>query len=124
MKAKRDEYWNPVSGRICSSHFSPDCYEGLGIKLAGFSSRPSLKKTAVPTIHANPTPEQISEARRLKRKLPSVSTPVETGQSVEQYITPKRKSRALSKLVAHRVSTILTKFKHGAYSRLELQYIF
>ena len=105
--AKRDDNWKQGSGHICSSHFSPDCYDGLGSKIAGFSSKVVLKSTAVPTIQANPTPEQLHDARLLKRKRPSsASNPAEENKSgeLEEYTTPKRSSRALSKLTAHRVS--------------------
>ena len=35
--AKRDDInWTPGSGRICRSHFTLDCYEELGAKLAEF----------------------------------------------------------------------------------------
>ena len=29
---KRDDDWKPGSGHICSNHFSPDCFEGMGAK--------------------------------------------------------------------------------------------
>ena len=47
--AKRDDNWQPGSGHICSNHFSPECYHGMGAKLAGFASRLKLKDDAVPT---------------------------------------------------------------------------
>ena len=71
---KRDNDWKPGSGHICSNHFSPDCFEGMGAKLAGFVSKLPLKKTAVPAIQVNPTPEQLEDARRLNRKLPPMET--------------------------------------------------
>ena len=37
----------------------PDCYEGMDAKLTGFAKKTYMKKTAIPTIQANPTPEQI-----------------------------------------------------------------
>ena len=55
---------------ICSDHFSANSYKGFGAKIAGFSSKLVLKKSAVPSIHASPTPEQVNEAQRRKRKLP------------------------------------------------------
>ena len=110
MRTKREPNgWTPGSGHICSDHFSADDYEGFGAKVAGFSSkRLVLKKSAVPSIQASPTPEQINEARRIKRKL-SLSNEklrVEDSSSVvtqETYTTPKRQSRALSKLTANKV---------------------
>ena len=87
--------WTPGSGHICSDHFSADDYEGFGAKVAGFSSKLVLKKSAVPSIQASPTPEQINEARRIKRKL-SLSNEklrVEDSSSVitqETYTTPKK----------------------------------
>ena len=66
--AKRDDDWMPGSGNICSSHFMPDCYEGMDAKLTGFTNKAYLKKTAIPTIQANPTPGQIQEALSLKKK--------------------------------------------------------
>ena len=66
--AKRDDDWTPGSGNICSSHFMPDCYEGMDAKLTGFDKKAYLKKTAIPTIQANPTPGQIQEALSLKKK--------------------------------------------------------
>ena len=109
VRTKREpNSWTPGSGHICSDHFSADDYEGFGAKVAGFSSKLVLKKPAVPSIQASPTPEQINEARRIKRKL-SLSNEklrVEDSSSVvtqETYTTPKRQSRALSKLTANRV---------------------
>ncbi|CAH3143473.1 unnamed protein product, partial [Porites lobata] len=108
--AKRTDDWTPGSGNICSCHFTPDCYEGMGAKLAGFAKKAYLKKTAIPTIQANPTPEQIQEARSLKRKRPSAATRSDSKRQVQLKgdITPKsrpkKSSRALSKLTAHRVS--------------------
>ena len=46
----------------------PDCYEGMDAKLTGFAKKAYLKKTAIPTIQANPTPGQIQEALSLKKK--------------------------------------------------------
>ena len=106
--AKRDDDWTPGAGHICSNHFSPDSHEGMGAKLAGFASKLLLKKTAVPTIQVNPTPEQLEDARRLKRKLSHLETKqVEKSKpdDLPTYKTPKRRSRALSKLTAHRVSS-------------------
>ena len=108
--AKRTDDWTPGSGNICSSHFMPDCYEGMGANLAGFAKKAYLKETAIPTIQANPTPEQIQQARSLKRKRPSAATRGDSKRQVQQKgdITPKsrpkRSSGALSKLTAHRVS--------------------
>lgn len=105
---KRDDDWKPGSGHICSNHFTPDCFEGMGAKLAGFVSKLLLKKTAVPTIQVNPTPEQLEDARRLKRKLPPMETKLDEKNKpddLQTYKTPKRPSRALSKLTAHRVSS-------------------
>ena len=72
VRTKREpSSWMPGPGHICSEHFTADSYEGFGAKLAGFSSKLVLKKTAVPSIQATPTPEQLNTARRVKRKLPS-----------------------------------------------------
>ena len=77
-------------------------------KIAGFSSKLVLKKPAVPSNHASPTPKQVNEARRRKRKLP-LSNKQLRGEELssvltqETYTTPKRQSRALSKLTANRV---------------------
>ena len=109
VRTKREpNSWTPGSGHICSYHFSADSYEGFGEKIAGFSSKLVLKKSAVPSIHASPTPEQVNEARRRNRKLPlsNKQSRVEDLSSVvtqETYTTPKRQSRALSKLTANRV---------------------
>ena len=98
----------PGSGYICSEHFTGDCYEGFGAKLAGFTSKLVLKKTAVPSIRVTPTPEQVNTTRRVKRKLPSSgekanSKGTDSIDEQQWYTTPKRKSRALSKLTANRV---------------------
>ena len=71
MRSKREpSSWTPGSGHICSAHFTDDSYEEFGVKLAGFSSKLVLKKSTVPSIKPAPTPEQLSTARRVKRKLP------------------------------------------------------
>ena len=36
---RKPNSWTPDSGHICSDHFSADSYEGLGAKIAGFSSK-------------------------------------------------------------------------------------
>ena len=70
VRTKREpNSWTPGSAYICSDHFSAGSYEGFGAKIAGFSSKLVLKKSAVPSIHASPTPEQVNEALR-KTKLP------------------------------------------------------
>ena len=83
MLTKRDDNWQPVSGHICSNHFSPERYHGMGAKLAGFASRHKLKDEAVPTIQVTPTVQQLNEARRLKRKLPPVKTKVDKSSDRE-----------------------------------------
>ncbi|KAK2551142.1 hypothetical protein P5673_028070 [Acropora cervicornis] len=98
------------SGYICSDHFSADSYERFGAKIAGFSSKLVLRKSAIPSNHASPTPKQVNEARRRKRKLPLANKQLrgEDLSSVvtqETYTTPKRQSRALSKLTANRLVT-------------------
>ena len=110
--AKRDDDWRPGCGHICSDHFTDDCYEGLGAKLAGYSYRLNVKKTAIPSIQVTPTPQQLSAARRLKnkRKLPQSAAKPDAGSAdylQPAYTTPKRTSRALSKLTAHRVGNKL-----------------
>ena len=61
VRTKREpNSWTPGSGHICSDHFSADDYELFGAKVAGFSSKLVLKKSAVPSIQASPTPEQIN----------------------------------------------------------------
>ena len=106
-RSKREpSSWTPGSDHICSAYFTDDNYERLGAKLAGFSSKLVLKKTAVPSIQPTPTPEQLSTARRVKRKLPlSEEKPdgKEKDPKQQSYATPKRSSRALSKLTANRV---------------------
>ena len=102
---KRDDNWQPGSGHICSNHFSPECYHGMGAKLAGFASRLKLKDDAVLTIQVSPTVQQLDEARRLKRKLPPAKTKADESSDRE---TPKRRSRALSKLTANRVRFFYT----------------
>ena len=100
--AKRDgKAWTPGTGHICSDHFLANDYEGYGAKLAGFSSKLVLKKGAVPSIQATPTPEQLQKARKIYFHTPSPSpSPGET--------TPRRPdsrgASALTKLRAHRVS--------------------
>ena len=71
--AKRDDNWTLGSGNIFSSHFTPDCYEGMDAKLTGFAKKAYLKKMAIPTIQANPIPGQIQEALSLKRKRTSAA---------------------------------------------------
>ena len=102
---KRDDNWQPGSGHICSNHFSPECYHGMGAKLAGFASRLKLKDDAVPTIQVSPTVQQLDEAWRLKRKLPPAKTKADESSDRE---TPKQRSRALSKLTANRVRFFYT----------------
>ena len=111
--AKRDDDWTPGSGNICSSHFMLDCYEGMDAKLTGFAKKAHLKKTAIPTIQANPTPGQNQEALSLKRKCTPAATQGDSKWQVQQKgdITPKshphRSSRALSKLTAQRCVSCL-----------------
>ena len=83
----------------------------MGAKLAFSTTAAEENLTAVPTIQVNPTPEQLEDARRLKRKLPP-PPPMETKldeknkpDDLQTYKTPKRRSRALSKSTAHWVSS-------------------
>ena len=98
VQTKREPYsWTPGLGHICSDHFSADSYKGFSAKIAGFSSKLVLKKSAVPSIHTSPTPKQVNEARRVKRKLllSNKQWRVENSNSVvtqETYTTPKRQS--------------------------------
>ena len=107
--AKRSDDWNPGSGYICSDHFPDDWFEGLGAYKAGYKKRLDIKKTAIPSIQVSPTPEQLNAARNLKRKLPLSASKPDKGnkaaEDLDSYSTPKRTSRATSKLTAHRVST-------------------
>ena len=109
VRTKREpNSWTPGSGHICSDHVSADSYEEFAAKIAGFSSKLVLKKPAIPSNHASPTPKQVNEARRRKRNLP-LSNKQLRGEELssvltqETYTTPKRQSRALSKLTANRV---------------------
>lgn len=110
VRIKREpNSWTPGTGHICSDHFTAGSYEGFAAKLAGYASKLILKKTAVPSIQAAPTPEQVNTARRLKRKLPPTeekpnSKGKDPNDELQSYKTPKRSSRALSKLTANRVS--------------------
>lgn len=110
--AKRDDKtWTPGTGHICSSHFTKDDYEDFGSKLAGFSSKLVLRKGRVPTVQPIPTPEQLQEARNTlsnlsrKRKHPLYKLTTTATSTETSSITPKRKSRALSKLMCNRVRT-------------------
>ena len=105
--AKRNDHWIPGTGHICSNHFASDCYNALDAKLAGFSTKLVSKSSAVPTIQITPTPEQLDAARSLKRKHPDQRPKHDKGSkaySIGTFMTPKRSSRAVSKLTAHRVS--------------------
>ena len=106
VRQKREpDSWRPGSGHICSDHFMPEDYHGYGVKLAGFATKMLLKKDAIPSRQVVPTPEQLAAARSKKRKLPASDERSESA-SPEQYTTPKRPSRALSKLTASRVCTL------------------
>ena len=87
VPAKRDDNWQPGFGYICRNHFSPECYHGMGAKLAGSASRLKLKDAAVPTIQVSPTVQQLEEAWKLKRKLPPAETKADESSDQE---TPKR----------------------------------
>lgn len=106
VRQKREpDSWRPGSGHICSDHFMPEDYHGYGLKRAGFATKMLLKKDAIPSRQVIPTPEQLAAARNKKRKLPDSEERSELA-SPEQYTTPKRPSRALSKLTASRVCTL------------------
>jgi hypothetical protein len=104
LTKRDDKTWTPGTGHVCSSHFTEDDYESYGSKLAGFSSKLILKKGRVPTVQPIPTPEKLQEAKNTslsqKRKRPYTSTRTKTKTSSS---TPKRQSRALSKLMCNRV---------------------
>ena len=109
---KRDpKTWTPGTGHVCSAHFSTNDYEGYGAKIAGFSSKLVLKKGAVPSIHPVPTADQLVTARSAINQKRSASTDKQEAASTgitgdaQSCETPKRRSRAVSKLTSHRVST-------------------
>lgn len=107
VRQKREpDSWRPGSGPICSDYFLPEDYHGYGLKRAGFATKMLLKKEAIPSRQVVPTPEQLAAARSKKRKLPDSEERSEPLASPEQYSTPKRPSRALSKLTASRVCTL------------------
>ena len=93
---REPDSWRPGSGHICSDHFLPEDYHGYGL----------LKKDAIPSRQVVPTPEQLAAARSKKRKLPDSEERREPLASPEQYSTPKRPSRALSKLTVSQVCTL------------------
>ena len=87
VRTKREpNSWTPGSGHICSDHNSADSYEEFAAKIAGFSSKLVLKKPAVPSNHASPTPKQVNEARRRKRNL-SLSNKQLRGEELSSVLT-------------------------------------
>lgn len=107
VRQKRDpNTWTAGSGHICSDHFCPEDYHGYGLKLAGFATKLVLKADVIPSRQVVPTPEQLDNARRLKRKLPSSNESSKVAV-LEGYTTPKRPSRAVAKLTANRVYVCL-----------------
>ena len=57
VRTKREpNSWISGSGHICRDDFSADNYQGIGEKISGFSSKPVLKNSAVPSIKASPIP--------------------------------------------------------------------
>ena len=104
--AKRNDHWIPGTD-TGSNHFATHSYDGLGAKLAGFSTKLELKSSAVPTIQVTPAPEQLDAARSLERKHPQQRHKHDKGSkgySIRTFMTPQRGSRAVSKLSAHRMS--------------------
>lgn len=61
--AKRDDDWRPGCGHICSDHFTDDCYEGLGAKLAGYSYRLNSAPLADLKIKGNFPSLQVSQTQ-------------------------------------------------------------
>ena len=55
-KKREPNSWISGSGHICRDDFSADNYQGIGEKISGFSSKPVLKNSAVPSIKASPIP--------------------------------------------------------------------
>ena len=90
VRTKREpNSWTPGSGHICSDHVSADSYEEFAAKIAGFSSNLVLKKPAVPSNHASPTPKQVNEARRRKRKL-TLSNKQLRGEELSSVLSRRR----------------------------------
>lgn len=57
VKTKRKD-WEPriigeTRSRVCSVHFTSDCFHNYQQVMDGYASRLSLKRDAVPTIHAD-----------------------------------------------------------------------
>lgn len=88
---KRDpKSWTPGSGYICSNHFVASDFENYYAKLNGLSSKLLLRSEAVPSVQ--PIPQFLSAGNSEQHKISRVET--------------TRESNALTKLRAHRVSSV------------------
>ena len=103
---KRDpKSWTPGSGHICSDHFEKNDFENYYAKMSGLCSKLLLRKEAVPSIQptrpdtSTDSLQQQPEIDFRKKKCRSTSPKTATTQS------SRRKSNALTKLRAHRVSS-------------------
>lgn len=97
--------WKPGLGHICSDHLTPKDYHAFGMKLAGITSKLLLVSNAIPSRQVATSPEQLQTVHSKKCKLqPSERRSEEA--CPEECTTPKRQSRALSKLTGGRVGTV------------------
>ena len=101
--SKRDpKSWTPGCGHVCSDHFEEKDFENYYAKMSGLCSKLLLQKEAVPSIQPTPCTstysEQQQEADFRNKRCCSTSPTTATSRSL------RRKSTALTKLRAHRVS--------------------
>lgn len=89
---KRDpKSWTPGSGYICSNHFVGSDFENYYAKLNGLCSKLLLRREAVPSVQPIPQSSSTSNSEQQKKS----------------RVESTRESNALTKLRAHRVSSVV-----------------
>ena len=98
VQVKRADFKEPsVHSVICSSHFSPDCYEKSYMAEMGLKKQNHLLPGAVPTIHSQPEANSSEGKKRPIADSEEAEISDRTGKK-------QRRSRALQKLEVNRVS--------------------
>ena len=115
VQVKRNHWKGPsTSSKLCSAHFSADCFDLIYKGEMGLGRRKVLVKGAVPTIHTEKPPELQQQTKKKRALQLGDGTATATGCGITidsdtltvQSVVCKKKARpgrAIQKLTVNRV---------------------
>ncbi|KAJ7372942.1 THAP domain containing 10 [Desmophyllum pertusum] len=100
VKHTRSDFFNPTTSRLCSVHFSADCFEEQSViaKSLGLKMKNLLKPDAVPSIFKSGPPE----TKKQRREDDNVSTSheVRAGPSKQKPLRGAYRKREAARILA------------------------